>query len=376
VAKSAIRGTLKAAYKLVADLVGSDSNRELLSRYGLHDTHDFSLKEARQELSDSDNPENFILRCLYRPFDFRFILYHQAVLDRPRTALNQHVVDRQNISLVTTRQTQEPFAALVTSEICGQHKIVAKYDGSYVFPLYLYPERDPGMLFDRTATSPWPPDPSHGDRVPNLTKPFVDDFANRLRLDFAPHKVSKSRNTSFGPQDILAYFYAVLSSPTYRERYAEFLKIDFPRLPLTSDVDLLWNLVELGSELIDLHLMDHPKLAQTITSFPVPGSNQVKPRGGYPKFIPAGESRTKTGEVAKENRVYINLKQYFRGVPRDVWEFQVGGYQVLHKWLKDRKGRKLSYDDLEHYQKVVVALKETMRLMEEIDETIPQWPIE
>lgn len=102
----------------------------------------------------------------------------------------------------------------------------------------------------------------------------------------------------------------------------------------------------------------------------------MKPRGGYPKFVPAGESRTQAGVVAAKNRAYINLEQYFKGVPEKVWEFQVGGYQVLHKWLKDRKGRVLTYDDLEHYQSVLVALRETMRLMDEIDETIPRWPIE
>jgi predicted helicase len=209
-----------------------------------------------------------------------------------------------------------------------------------------------------------------------LGKRFVEDFESKLSLRFDPHKTQNATFEAFGPRDVLAYIYAVFHSPTYRERYAEFLKIDFPRVPLTSDVDLFWTLVQLGSELVDLHLVQHPKLSEKITSFPVPGSNQVKPRGGFPKFIPAGESRTKTSEVAEENRVYINLEQYFRGVPEDVWEFQVGGYQVLDKWLKDRRGRVLSYDDLEHYQRIVVALKETIRLMDEIDQAIPSWPIE
>ncbi|MFO7918898.1 MAG: type ISP restriction/modification enzyme [Anaerolineae bacterium] len=186
---------------------------------------------------------------------------------------------------------------------------------------------------------------------------------------------------AFSPRDVLAYAYAVFHAPTYRERYAEFLKIDFPGLPLTSNVELFWRLVALGNALIDLHLLSPDAPARRDVgrvSFPEPGSNRVKGRGGFPKFIPAGESRTKPGEVAERNRVYINLEQYFGGVPRDVWEFQIGGYQVLHKWLKDRKGRVLSYEELQHYRRIVVALQETMDLMERIDATIAAhggWPM-
>jgi predicted helicase len=285
---------------------------------------------------------------------------------------------RENAALLTLRQsrTSDQGHFLVTERIYSKD-VLSITDRVTGFPLYIYPRKAAeGRLFDDTATSPWPPDPDHGNRVPNLSKAFVEDFEGKLGLSFNAHKPDNAPGETLGPRDVLAYIYAIFHSPTYRERYAEFLKIDFPRVPLTSDVDLFWSLVELGSALVALHLMEHPKLSERITSFPVRGSNQVKPRGGFPKFIPAGESRTKTSEVAKENRVYINLEQYFKGVPADVWEFQVGGYQVLDKWLKDRKGRVLSYDDLEHYQKIVVALKETMRLMEEIDQAIPKWPID
>jgi len=128
---------------------------------------------------------------------------------------------------------------------------------------------------------------------------------------------------------------------------------------------------------VALHLMESPALNQLITGFPVSGSNEVG-RVRYTEPRPQEE----TSEVSEDlgglalGRVYINKTQYFEGVEPDVWEFQIGGYQVLHKWLKDRRGRKLSFDDLFHYQKIVVALKETMRLMEEIDELIPSWPIE
>jgi hypothetical protein len=128
--------------------------------------------------------------------------------------------------------------------------------------------------------------------------------------------------------------------------------------------------VDLGDELVRLHLLEHPKVRDHVTSYPVPGNDQVAARGGYPKYTPPNPAQESGG------RVYINKEQYFEGVPEDVWEFQVGGYQVLHKWLKDRRGRLLTFDDLMHYQNVVVALQETMRLMDEIDAAIPSWPIE
>jgi predicted helicase len=317
--------------------------------------------------------------CTYRPFDKRWLYYNPELVSRAAHGIMKHLV-YENLALLVTRQlsTEHFYHAFAADSLVDRDPLsVATRERTQVFPMFLYPSDDTSTLFDTTTeTSNWQTDPDHGNRVPNLSKAFVENLEDKLGISFDPHKTDSVPGDAFGPRDVLAYIYAIFHSRTYRERYAEFLKIDFPRVPLTSDVGLFWSLVELGSELIDLHLMEHPKLSNRITSFPVPGDDRVKRRGGFPKFIPAGESRTKTGEVAEKNRVYINLKQYFKGVPKDVWEFQVGGYQVLHKWLKDRKGRGLSYEEKVHWQKVVVALKETMRLMEEIDATIPQWPIE
>ena len=225
------------------------------------------------------------------------------------------------------------------------------------------------MLFDTTATSPWEPDPDHGGRVPNLEPGFVAEMEGKLGLSFDPHLAGREHaiEANFGPEDVLAYMYAVFHSPTYRERYAEFLKIDFPRVPLTSDAGLFRRLVDLGRELIALHLLESPRLNESLTHFPIPGDNQVAPRGGYPKYEPPQDGHA--------GRVTINRKQYFEGVSPEVWEFEIGGYQVLHKWLKDRRGRTLDYDDKRHYQRVVVALAETIRLMDAVDAAIPAWPM-
>ena len=163
---------------------------------------------------------------------------------------------------------------------------------------------------------------------------------------------------TFGPEDVFYYAYAIFHSPTYRTRYAEFLKMDFLRLPLTRDKKLFANLVAKGKELVELHLLKSPKVDDFVTTYPEAGDNKVEKIA----FV--------------KGKVFINTTQFFGKVPEEVWEFKVGGYQVCEKWLKDRKGRVLSSEDITHYQRVVVALKETIRLMKEIDKSIVKWPME
>ena len=162
----------------------------------------------------------------------------------------------------------------------------------------------------------------------------------------------------FSPEDIFYYAYAVFHSPTYRTRYAEFLKIDFPRLPITSDKKFFRKLAEKGKALVELHLLKSSKVDDFVTTYPEAGDNKVE----------------KVAFV--KGKVFINTTQFFGKVSEEVWEFKVGGYQVCEKWLKDRKGRVLSGEDITHYQRVVVALKETTRLMKEIDKSIVKWPLE
>jgi predicted helicase len=160
----------------------------------------------------------------------------------------------------------------------------------------------------------------------------------------------------FAPIDVLDYIYAVLHSPAYREKYKEFLKIDFPRVPYPKDKDTFWQLVKLGGEILQLHLLESAQVEKFITQYPVDGNNVVvKPRFEY------------SAEQASTGRVYINDSQYFDNVPEIAWNFYIGGYQPAQKWLKDRKDRKLEFEDMLHYQKIIVALTETDRIMKEID---------
>ena len=196
-------------------------------------------------------------------------------------------------------------------------------------------------------------------------------FGRHLATADAPHQtIGKVVGlAAFTPEDVFYYAYAVFHNPTYRARYAEFLKIDFPRLPLTRDIKLFRKLAEKGKELVELHLLKSSKVDDFITTYPEAGSNKVE------KVIFANNPREGSEPSRGSGRVWINEKQYFGNISEEVWNFKVGGYQVCEKWLKDRKGRVLSSDDITHYQRVAVALKETIRLMKEIDKTIPAWPM-
>jgi predicted helicase len=224
----------------------------------------------------------------------------------------------------------------------------SKTSGSaYVFPLYVFTSEERNLLQSGTT------------KHHNLARHNVDQLSQRLNIGFVEEGLGDLRKT-FGPDSVFHYIYAILSSPIYRERYAELLKIDFPRVPLTSDTELFRELCSSGSELVGLHLLknvDAPRDWMLITD----GSTLyeiAEVAAGFPKY--------------DDGKVFINKTAWFDGVAEEVWNFHIGGYQVCHKWLKDRKGRTLSAEDVAHYGKITVALRETIRLMAEIDEVIEQ----
>jgi predicted helicase len=275
--------------------------------------------------------------CLYRPFDQRAILYCTDILERAREKLASQFQE-PNLGLITIRRTREGAnTQFFVTDILTDKSVISSADNANIFPLYVYPdtENKQGNLFT--------------DRTPNLSPKFLS--AIREKLGYIPT-----------PEAIFYYAYAVFYSPTYRQRYAEFLKIDFPRLPLTSDNELFQTLAKKGEELVALHVMKSKKLNKVITKYPLSGDNAV----------------TQVTYNEPERRVYINKQQYFEGVFPEVWGFKIGGYQVLDKWLKDRKkaNGSLSFDEVLHYQRIVIAMKETMQIMAEIDEVIPDFPWE
>ena len=318
----------------------------------------------------------------YRVFDTRFIDYDVEEITRARYDIMRHLHNTENLALVTLRRPRIPLTGnfWVTDELTDKSVISSK-DNAYVFPLYLYqPPQNNAADFEVDEDGKYERnkkvrlleaeeldffDFNEKGYRPNLSKAFVAKLEAKLGLPFQTEGSAFAQNDTpawFGPEDIFFYAYAIFHSPTYRKRYAEFLKIDFPRLPLTSDVSLFAALINFGAELVSLHLMKSPKLSAFITTYDVEGDNEVT--SGYPKY-----------DYIKSH-VQINKNQYFGGVAPEIWDFHIGAYQVPHKWLKDRRRRKLSYTDLIHYQKIIVALSETRRIMSEIDERIPCFPIE
>lgn len=317
--------------------------------------------------------------CAYRPFDTRRTIFDRNVVSILRDAVMQQLRCGPNLALLTSRVVND--ADYAHAFVCNLpvDKIFLSSKTStnaYAFPLYLY---------DRT-----PIEEQIGGRLtkrPNLARGFVTRLADQLGCRCVPEGRGKPPKT-FGPEDVLGYVYAILHSPTYRERYREFLVgDDFPRIPVLDNVDLFFQLANLGLELISLHILHTPILAvcenplSSPVGFPEPGDNLVE--SGHPKYLAPGDRDPLSREPLGQGRVYISRPnkntgepgQFFEGIMPEVWEFRIGGYHVCEKWLKDRRRRQLSDQEIVHYQKIVMAVGETIRFMAEIDELIPEWPI-
>ena len=341
---------------------------EAREKYALgKDARDWQVVLAQADLKSSELDKTRLAPVLYRPFDMRHTYYtgkSRGFHCMPRGEVMGHILAGENVAIMIGRSgavigDQEWNLVEVTNYIADFNYY--RRGGAQVHPLYLYSTERDLDIFNAGKKS----DSDEGEgRRPNLASEFIADLSGRLRLTFVPDSSGDLRKT-FGPKDILYYAYAVFHSPAYRSRYAEFLKIDFPRLPLTSDATLFRNLCGLGKELVALHLMEKfPKLE---TNYPEKGDNTVE------------TVRYTESADGVLGRVWINQNQYFGNVPPEVWTYHIGGYQVCQKWLKDRKGRQLSYDDLTHYRGIVAALARTMELQGAIDEAIEQhgsFPIE
>ena len=221
---------------------------------------------------------------------------------------------------------------------------------NYLIPLYVYPTNTPAEI--------------GCTRVPNLDMEFIKAVRSAIDLDFSSDGMGDLSGT-FGPEDIFHYIYGVLHSPEYRRRYADFLKSDFPRIPLTGDRSLFAALAELGQRLAALHLMEAE--GANLPAFPSAGGNRVE----RVRYAPPSSEE-------EAGRVWINRDQCFEGVAPETWEFAIGGYHPAEKWLKDRKNRVLSFDDVARYCRLCAALAETRRIMTHIDDVIEEhggWPL-
>lgn len=350
------RKTLEERIERFIDLKRSDSDvrkeffqDKKVASYAPGDTRQWSLAVARRSLSEDAAWKTSIHRCLYRPFDWRQILYDKRMVDWPRPEVMGHMLIENpgNLCLLANRQSKEDFAVLCANTLT-ERKIAAVYDASSSFPLYLRPvaSGESGTLKLQVA------------RTVNFAPCFLKAISQTLNVQQID---GDGMPIGLSPEAIFQYIYALFHSQNYRVRYAEFLKVDFPRVPLTSSVELFRSLAVLGEQLVALHLMESPQL-----------------KNFHPTYI--GPVNAEVKKISwSQDTVWIDNTHAcgFKNVSHEVWNFHVGGYQVCDKWLKDRKSGRLSQQDIEHYQKIVMVIGQTIRLMHEIDEVIDKhggWP--
>jgi len=311
--------------------------------YNLEDKSNWKIQYSRKKVKDLDDYENYIKEILYRPFDNRYIFYHQSLIERMRLDIMGHMLE-DNIGLITHKREELNLKwshAFITSYIT-EHGVLSSKTTNYHFPLYLYPNKEENnskndsnlMLFGTEAKS-------------QTRKPNIDEITyEKLKIAY------KQKPT---PEEILYYIYGVFYSNIYRETYAEFLKIDFPRVPFTSDYDLFIEMGKLGKELAALHLLKSSELDSPVAKYQGSGDNDRIEKVIYKE---------------DEQRIYINEEKYFEGVTPEVWNYYIGGYQVLRKYLKDRKDRMM--DDAPRYCRIVTALYKTIEIQKQIDNIYPE----
>ena len=297
----------------------------------LKNTRDWNLNKAREKAKNTRLEEG-ICHYSYRVFDVRYICYSSLLLEFDRCKIMKNILDRENFGLNMTRRLRDPiWRHIYITPFITDKTLLSSKDNCYFFPLYLYSNMSQENLFEKQS--------SKQDRTLNIN----DSFLQALRMHIG---------IITPPENILFYIYAILHSPSYRKIYEEYLKIDFPRIPLPPNAKAFERLSELGEKLVSLHLMRTSDLNETEIGFPKTGSNIVE--------------KLSFDERAK--KVFINKEQYFEGVSIEVWEYVIGSYQVMQKYLKDRKKRKLTLDEINHYMKVAKAIRLTIELHEKIDE--------
>ena len=331
----------------VTDFV-SLAEPEVRQRYNLKDSGDWSVKSAQADLRNHPDAEQHVSRVRYRPFDMRWTYYtgqSSGFHTRPREDVMRHL-RKENLALCVCRVVKSPVwqNALIANNITDKSYISNRTsESAHVFPLYLYPDPEEfGLATERSL---------------NLKPAFLTALSEALEL---PQTAPFNLPEGVSPEEILGYIYAVLYSLTYRERYYEFLKYGFPLIPLPRDIGHFRSLAALGQRLIDCHLLkdvSRREVAPTGREVPV-----------LHRFEGEGE-----GVVSKvrylDRRVWINPTQCFTDVPLEVWEYEIGAYQVCEKWLRDRKGEVLRHAEVRQYRAILVAVTETLRIMAAIDDT-------
>ena len=308
------------------------------------DVQDWKVTMAQQDLRDSGPALERVVPILYRPFDVRHTYYtgrSRGFICRPRPQVMRQMLAGENLALMIPKRVEHVGTwqhAFVTVAI-SEHVAVSLKTIDYHFPLYLYPTADHGDLFTQDGLS---------ERQPNLNPKLVS-------------ALSEAHGRAPSPEEIFHYVYAVLYAPTYRRKYAEFLRTDFPRIPFTANRDLFAEFANLGARLAGLHLLKSPELDPPTCRFEGQGDARVaKTKAQGFRYDP------------DEQHLHINRTQYFGPLPREVFEYRIGGYQVCQKWLKDRRERRLGLDDIRAYCRIVTAIRRTLTIQDQVDALYPE----
>jgi hypothetical protein len=333
------------------------------------DARDWTVRLAKQDVKSAGSDRKCVHTVRYRPFDTRWTYYTgttRGFLCMPRSEVMGHMLGGHNIGIHICRQivSERWQHVLATNALTDDCYVSNKSrERGYTMPLFLRVDNAQTEFGGRTACPA------------NIAPEFIKEVEQKLHLSFTETPSGDLRRT-FGPSDLLAYIYAILHAPTYRSRYFEFLHRDFPRIPVATDVKLFARLVGLGSDLVALHVLDD--------SYPAASWNRSGNRRN-PLVDPgvqmegSGANHVVERHPSYQNgHVYINPQRWFSPVPVAVWEFEIGAYQVCEKWLKDRRGRKLTEAEISTYCKIVASIRETARIMQVIDQTIAAeggWPI-
>ena len=349
----------------VEQLLAAPDEAEARKLFRLCSQKQWDYRKAKEELRRGTWREE-IEPILYRPFDVRFTVYDRQVAVHRRERVSRHILAHGNIGLSIPRacEIKRGWEHVFCTRLLIQHHTVSLKEVNYLLPLWLVGE--------------W----SHEEKRPNVDPAVVATVTCSTGLAYRARPLAQCMTwdgrgnfrSDYGPQDLFDWIYALLHSEEYRTRYADFLKSNFARVPLPPSAERFEALAGRGRELVECHLLESPKAYEFLTTYNGSRNAEVGLVGwsGGTVWLDACKTSAREGHLATKPGTIG-----FVGVPREVWDFQIGGYQVCHKWLKDRKGRTLSDQEVAHYQKIVVALSETVRIMAEIDDVIEAhggWP--
>ena len=344
------------------------SSEQLRQQFGLKDNYAWNADVAKREFTIATKSLPLGQLCepiLYRPFDIRTIMYHDSIVFRSRKQIMQGMLGVDNVAISTTRSTEigGGWTHVFVSDQLTQHHTVSLKEVNHHFQLYL------------TVNS-----------NENLKSNIPDRIINSLRS----HLADVNESNDVDERDIFHYLYAIMHSESYRTRYSEQLIREFPRIPFTSSIELFHKLSGLGANLVAIHTLNSKYSAAfwSVDSEQDPfnslGCEFVENTNGRVVGAMSNKKAFDNGDVFIDTSS-INDCSKFTNVPEDVWNFSIGGYQVCHKWLHDRRkigdkeGRTLKEGDILHYRRIVRAIECTLELMGHIDEVIEEhggWPLE